>query len=108
MTRQIWAALLRRFGQNVEIRSPNAAPQTVRAFLQPILEANRFQKVPTPLGSRRDDRFLYLGPPQVPLEPGVSQLVCRGQLYFVQSAQPVGLRTTHHWQAVLRPGEESS
>jgi hypothetical protein len=52
---------------------------------------------------RREDRFLYLGPIEVPLTARKSRVVVRGQTYEVQETQPVG---DSHWWAILRPGEQ--
>ena len=59
--------------------------------------------VPTALGLRREDRFLYLGPAELALTAGESRVYWNGQDYEVQSAHPVGGTKTHHWWAVLRP-----
>ena len=103
-----WKAILERYGQSVTVY-PRGEGQGVglRAFLQPVLDKGREQEVPSPLGLRREDRFLYLGPPGTVLTAGVSRVSWEGREFEVQSAQPVGgQRSVHHWWAVLRPGEK--
>ena len=102
-----WAAILARYGQDVTLHSGEETQGVaLRAFLQPVLDKGREQEVPSPLGLRREDRFLYLGPPGTSLTAGVSRVVWAGRAYEVQSAQPVGGQSVHHWWAVLRPGEK--
>ena len=64
----VFAGLLEQYGQTVEVcRGEEAVGIACRAFVQPVLE-KREQMVPTPLGQVRQDRWLYLGDPAVPLE----------------------------------------
>lgn len=96
-----WSAILNRFGQTVGVDG-----REVKAFLQPVLEKGEGQVRPSPLGLRREDRLLYLGPADVPLQAGVSRVEANGRDYVVQSAHPVGTAVPHHWWAVLRPRDE--
>ena len=100
-----WSAILSRYGQTVTVYAGEET-RTLRAFLQPVLDKGEGQQRPSPLGLRREDRFLYLGPADAPLQAGVSRVDWQGQCYEVQSAHPVGAPSPHHWWAVLRPREE--
>ena len=104
-----WQAILSRYGQPVTVYLPRQeeGAQT-RAIVQPVLTVGEDQRVPSPLGLRREDRFLYLGPAQVPLEEG-GWVVWRGERYTVQAAHPLGSGTEdHHWWAMLRPREKEA
>lgn len=99
-----WERLLLRFGQPVTLRQRGDS-RSLRAFVQPVLERGGRQEVPTPLGLRRQDRFLYLGPAGHPLN--LDTLVeWQGQEYQVQSAHRVGEGICPHWRAVLCPRDE--
>lgn len=101
-----WRAILARYGQETVVYDGEKTPGVrVRAFLQPVLEKSREQEVSSPLGLRREDRFLYLGPVDAPLTAGVSRVEGRGQAYEVQSAHMVG---ESHWWAVLRPRDKEA
>lgn len=99
-----WRAILARYGRDMTLYSPEY-PEGIalRAMLQPVLERAGEQKVPSPLGMRREDRFLYLGPKEVALQAGESRVVCQGMVYEVQTAHPVG---DNHWWAILRPRDQ--
>ena len=75
---------------------------------QPVTERDRAQEAPSPLGLRREDRFLYLGKPEEPLTPGC-WVEWNGTGYEVQTAHPIqaGGRTSHVW-AVLRPRDREA
>ncbi len=103
-----WQAILRRYGERVRVVQENGQERSVRAFLQPVLEKNREQEEPSPLGLRQSDRILYLGPRTVSLTARESRVEWRGKLYDVQSAHPVGPGDGCHWWAVLRPREEAA
>lgn len=98
-----WSAILNRYGQKVTISGGEGEETAVRAFLQPVLDKSREQELPTPLGLRREDRWLYLGPPETALTAGTSAVRWQGQAYEVQSAHLVG---GSHWWAVLRPRDK--
>lgn len=105
-----WAALLARYGQEVVLHRGDSAVDT-RAFLQPIREKGQAQRLPSPLGWQREDRFLYLGDPSLPLSVHGDWVEFQGAGYAVVSAHPVyvGTGVSHIW-AVLRPrdtGEEA-
>ena len=91
--------LLARYGQTVAVNGAAG-----RAFLQPVLERREDwkQTLPTPLGTVRQDRFLYLGEAGLPLETG-GVVEWRGVTYEVQAAHAVyvGDRLSHWW-GVLR------
>lgn len=99
-----WRAILAKYGQSVSVFDGEKSVR-VRAFLQPVLEKGREQEVPSPLGLRREDRFLYLGPVDAPLTAGVSRVEGQGQAYEVQSAHLVG---ESHWWALLRPRDKEA
>ena len=99
---QEWSALLERYGQRVVLHQ---GEQTTagRAFLQPVRETGHGQRVPSPLGFYREDRFLYLGEPESLL--GLEDWVeWNGQAFEVCSTHPVcvGQSVVYRW-AVLRP-----
>lgn len=101
-----WRAILARYGQEAVVYDGEETPGVhVRAFLQPVLEKSREQEVPSPLGLRREDRFLYLGPADMALTVGISRVEVQGQVYEVQSAHLVG---ESHWWAVLRPRDKEA
>ena len=99
-----WTAILARYGQNVVLHRDGGKVQ-LRAFLQPVLDKSREQELPTPLGLRREDRWLYLGPPETALTAGTTDVRWQGQSYEVQSAHLVG---GSHWWAVLRPRDKEA
>jgi len=99
-----WRAILAKYGQSVSVFDGEKSVH-VRAFFQPVLEKSREQEVPSPLGLRREDRFLYLGPADMALTVGISRVEVQGQVYEVQSAHLVG---ESHWWAVLRPRDKEA
>lgn len=102
-----WASLLTKYGQRVVLHQGDSAVDT-RAFLQPIREKGQAQSLPSPLGWRREDRFLYLGDPKYPLTANSQDWVeFEGEGYAVTSTHPVyvGTGVSHIW-AVLRPRDE--
>lgn len=105
MMEREWQAVLDRYGQKVTVYGRLEGPGvSTRAFLQSVRDKGEDQSVPTPLGLRREDRFLYLGPPDVPLCDG-GRVEWQGRRYVVQSAHPVGAGRTNHWWGLLRPGD---
>ena len=105
MMKQEWRAVLRRYGRTVRLTGPGREKREVRAFLQPVLDRDE-QLVPTPLGLRREERVLYLGPAGVELKPRESVVRWGGADYEVCSARSVG--DGHHMWAVLQRREESA
>ena len=104
MMDRAWQAILDRYGQSVKLLAPEDQTGTaVRAFLQPVRERGEEQLAPSPLGLRREERLLYLGPAGVPLSPRSTRVVCEKRMYEVQAAHPVGAGPLCHWWAVLRP-----
>lgn len=98
--------LMERYGQRVEVVRAGERI-SARAFLQPILSkgAEDPQRLPTPLGLRREDRFLYLGTQA--LAAGQDRVEWNGQKFWVQTAQPVYVgRALTHWWAVLLPADK--
>lgn len=107
MSRGTFGAILRRYGQPVFLEGA-AGKREGRAFVQPILERGgaQTQQVPTPLGRRRADRFLYLGAPDVSVACG-DRVECMGSHYRVSCAQMIRIgEKTSHWWAMLRPRDE--
>ena len=99
-----WQGILSRYGQNVTLyRGEKRA--AVRAFLQPVLEKGTVQELPTPLGLGVQDRVLYLGPADHPLDS--ETLVVWGEReYRVQSTHLVGEGICPYQWAVLYPRDE--
>ena len=97
-----WSALLGRYGQSVVVHQ-GTKEFLCRAFMQPIRERGQEQQAPSPLGLRREDRFLYLGDPSYVLGPE-DWLEWKGRAYEVWSTHPIDLgRATLYYWAVLRP-----
>ena len=110
MKRKLFGAVLRRYGQPVE--RTNAAGETAagRAFVQPLAErgSGALQVRPTPIGTRRGDRFLYLGEAGLPLTAG-DYVECRGGRYRVSCAHPIQVgEDLSHWWGLLRPQAEET
>lgn len=106
MTDRAWNTILSRYGQAVTLLPAGGGEERVlRAFLQPVRSKSEDQQVPSPLGLRREDRFLYLGPADVPLKDG-DEVDWQGGRYAVQSAHPVGPGPGGHFWALLRPVDE--
>ena len=106
----VFAGLLEQYGQAVEIcPGEEAVGIPCKAFVQPVLEKQE-QTAPTPLGCVRQDRWLYLGDPAVPLELAADGYVrWQGAEYEVLSAQPVYLGgAVNHWWGVLRRRDAAS
>ncbi|MEY8401778.1 hypothetical protein AALA54_00350 [Oscillospiraceae bacterium 44-34] len=103
MMERLWDDILARFGQDVALRGAETA--ACRALVQPLLDKGTDQEVHGPLGLGRQDRFLYLGPADRPLDLN-TVVEWNGRAYRVQAAHRVGEGLCPHWRAVLRPGEE--
>ena len=103
MMEREWEQILRRYGVMVEICTAGARRQ-VKAFMQNVLDQDR-QLVPSPLGLRREERVLYLGPVQAELQPRESVVRWGGADYEVCSTRNVG---SHHIWAVLQRREASA
>ena len=107
MNRATISALLRRYGQPITLCREDGSCVEDYAFVQPIRSTDTLQNLPTPLGIRREDRFLYLGSGSLPVKAGDDQVRCGGIRYDVVQAQPIYIGdAVSHWWAVLVPGEE--
>ena len=103
MMKREWKAILGRYGRMVTVCTPGRADENVKVFLQPVLDKDT-QIQPSPLGLRREERMLYLGPGEVELLPGES-VVQDGQCrYEVRSTRVV--EDGHHVWAVLQRMED--
>lgn len=78
-----------------------------RALVQPIRDKHR-QRAASPLGWGKDERWLYLGQPEVSIDVGPEGFLRWGEQEFsVFSARKVDLgRESCHWWGVLVPREE--
>ena len=103
-----WSWILGRYGQEVKVVQGGKETPCM-AFLQPALETGTdwFQKLPTPLGELRRDRWLYLGPAEVALtdlEDGY--VMWAGFRFGLRAAQPVCVGgETVYWWGLLAPGD---
>lgn len=100
--------ILQRYGTPVNIFTDGQEPgATAMALVQPILDKQR-QEAASPLGWYKQERWLYLGEPDVPLEVGENGFVRLGEQEFtVFSARKVDLgRRSCHWWGILIPREE--
>lgn len=104
MMERIWRDILERFGQDVVLRTEQGEVR-LRALIQPRRDKEKTQERPGPLGLERQDRFLYMGPADCPLNPD-TLVEWRGELYRVQSAHLAGEGICPHWWAMLRPRDE--
>ena len=99
--------ILQRYGVPVALFPDGQETGSVAiALVQPILDKQR-QEVATPLGWYRQERWLYLGEPDVPLEVGENGFVRVNEREFaVFSARKVDLgRRSCHWWGILIPRE---
>ena len=101
---QAWNAILARYGQTVTVKR-GAEQQKGKALIQPVPDRDRDQERQSPLGAGRQDRFLYLGPENRPLDTDTI-VECQGKDYRVQMAHRAGAGVCPHWWAVLYPREE--
>lgn len=102
-----FAWVLRRYGKPAAVHRGEEV-QIGSAMVQPILDRDR-QWLPTPLGQQRQDRFLFLGSPELALD-GLGEedyVEWDGQRYDVTTAQRVLLgNQVLYWWAVLTVREE--
>lgn len=98
-----WNAILNRYGRQVSLCTPGQEDVSVKVFLQPVLDRDT-QLVPSPLGLRREERMLYLGPGDVALVPGETVIRDRQVRYEVRSTRTV--EDGHHVWAILQRLEE--
>lgn len=95
-------AVLRRYGKPAALYR-NGQVHVATAIVQPILD-KIFQWSPSPLGRISQDRFLYLGCPEMPLDGlnDIDFLEWDGQRFNVMTTHCVQLRGTTLYQwAVL-------
>ncbi len=100
-------SMFRRYGQPVRRTGRGGQSAEGWAFVRPITGRGEgdLQVRPTPLGTRRGDRFLYLGEADLPLAAG-DRVECMGTCCRVQYAQPIRVgEEISHWWAILRPQE---
>ena len=105
MMKREWRAVLRRYGRTVRLTTPGRNDVTVKVFLQPVLDRDS-QIQPSPLGLRREERMLYLGPGDVELRPGETAVTDGAARYEVRSTRPVG--EGHHVWAILQRLEDEA
>ena len=105
MMKQEWRAVLWRYGRTVRLTAPGREEREVRVFLQPVLDRDEQWK-PSPLGLRREERMLYLGPGDVELFPGETVVTDGAARYEVRSTRPVG--EGHHVWAILQRLEDAT
>lgn len=104
MMEREWRGILNRYGQQVILyRGEEEIP--LRAILQPVLEENKDQRLPTPLGVSPQERLLYLGPPDQPVDLDTC-MEYAGRQYRVRNAHIVGQGICPYWWAVLCPRDE--
>jgi len=109
---QEFAGILARYGQNATVYT-RTAPEGIalRAFFQPVSDRSTVQSVPGPMGQVMQDRFLYLGPPEVALDcDGSCRVVVGGEVYRPQSVQGVyvGEKLSHWWAVLTRRAKEAA
>lgn len=101
--------ILRRYGRLAAVHRGSES-RIGAAMIQPILDRDS-QWTPTPLGRKRQDRFLMLAGPELALDAlGEDGYVeWDGQNYDVTAAHPVALgRQTLYWWAVLTAREDEA
>lgn len=102
-------AALSTYGEAVTLNRPGGA-RRIRAIVQPVTQdgAKGSDPLPSPLGLRDTGRYLYVGPPDEPLE-GVTAVLWgkkRGRVLRHELFSLGG--TPHHMWALLElRGEES-
>lgn len=101
MMHREWAAILARYGRTVTVTREGECVET-KAFVQPVLDKGD-QLVPSALGLRWEERWLYLGAADLPLYPRESIVTWDGADYEVCSARSVG--DGHHVWAILQRKE---
>ena len=107
MSRRAFDGVLRRYGEQALLTGETGA-RRARAVIRPVPERSGegTQVLPTPLGRRRTDRFLYLGEPGVPVAWG-DRVEWSGPPCRVSRAQAIRVgREISHWRAELRPEDE--
>jgi len=86
-----------------------AAGVSAAAFIEPLMDrrSTRIWRDMTELGEIPSMRYLYIGPPEVPLKAG-SRIVSESRSYDVIWAECFKMKSAvTHWEAVLRLREVS-
>lgn len=102
-------AVLQKYGRPLSVHR-NGEEQIGLAMVQPLFEKDE-QRLPSPLGRRRTDRFLCLASPELKLD-GLGEddyIEWDSTAYDAATVQSVelGSRTLYQW-AVLTPREEEA
>lgn len=89
--------VLREYGQELTlIRKENGGETAVKAFFQPILKDREAPPATaTPLGAVNDQRWLYIGPAALELEPG-DMVRFQDDQFVAQEAMTICFR----WEAL--------
>ena len=91
---------LERHGRVVTLYTPkHPEGVAVKAVVQPERSRGTARAVPSPLGWKKQGRFIYLGPAKVSLEGGSVRMEADGVRYDMHNARPVyaGGEITHWW-----------
>lgn len=102
--RRAWSEILRRYGQSVTL-CRDGERRTVKALVQPVLDRSREQEAPTPLGVGRQDRFLYLGPAEQPMDTD-TEVEWGGRRCRVRRTHMAGTEICPYRWAVLSARDE--
>lgn len=105
MMKREFRAVLGRYGTVVTVSTPGRDDVNIKVFLQPVLDRDE-QLKPSPLGVRREERMLYLGPGEVELLSGESVVKHGACRYAVRSTRLV--EGGHHVWAVLQRMEDEA
>ena len=99
MEKQSFARVLKRWGRSVVVHT-GTQRRVCKAFFQPMKADGTQQSVPSALGQVMQDRFLYLGAADVPLDTN-ARVEVNGERLRVEQANPVFLgQEIHHWRAI--------
>nr|DAG06718.1 MAG TPA: hypothetical protein [Caudoviricetes sp.] len=104
MMEREWQGILSQYGQNV-VLSQGGEQLSIKALIQPVLEESRVQEIPSPLGVTTQERYLYLGPADHPLDMDTG-VQWHGRDYQVQRAHRAGEGVCPYQWAVLCPKDE--
>lgn len=102
--------VLREYGQELTvIRKKNGEETAVKAFFQPILKDREEPPVTaTPLGAVSGQRWLYIGPAALELEPG-DKIRFQGDQFVAQEAMTICFRwEALYGRAILRQEKETA
>lgn len=102
--------VLREYGQELTVIRKDSGEETaVRAFLQPILKEREETPVTaTPLGAVNDQRWLYIGPAALELEPG-DKIRFQDSRFVAQEAMTICFRwEALYGRAILRQEKEAA